>query len=205
MSNADKRSVSTDALETLGNIINEHQKRDAIHIAVEPVIAGERLSPGAHVGPRADGTWGTEAERHLGIVDPFLTANVRKGQRFWLLVYPRKITSLRHVWSHPDFSDPDPHAEQTAEAVSKRLTESAEKKASENWLRSYAAELPDGGATLENLLIHTKEHIEYGDYWSEGGRFEGISLPMEFWHHYEIYTGEKVEDGKKESFFSCSC
>ena len=40
---SDKRSVATDALETLGTIIDDTQKRDAIHLAVEPVVAGERL------------------------------------------------------------------------------------------------------------------------------------------------------------------
>lgn len=34
MSNAEKRSVSTDALETLGKIIGPNEKRDAIHLAV---------------------------------------------------------------------------------------------------------------------------------------------------------------------------
>lgn len=61
---ADKRKVSTDALETLGTIIDSGQKRDAIHLAVEPVIAGECLAPGAHVvinqgvaTERIDRTW----------------------------------------------------------------------------------------------------------------------------------------------------
>ena len=52
MSNAgdgDKRTVATDALLTLGTIIGPAEKRDAIHLAVEPVIAGEKLRPGDHV------------------------------------------------------------------------------------------------------------------------------------------------------------
>lgn len=40
---ADKRTMTTDALETLGTIITEHEKRDAIHIAVENVVAGAKL------------------------------------------------------------------------------------------------------------------------------------------------------------------
>ena len=40
---ADKRSVTTDALEPLGTIIGEGEKRDAIHLAVEPMTADERL------------------------------------------------------------------------------------------------------------------------------------------------------------------
>ena len=96
----DKRKVSTDALETLGNIIGPNEKRDAIHLAVEPVIAQEILYPGQNVG--ADGT----TNNPVGIVDPFLkVSKVYPGQRFWLVIYPRQINSLRHVWSHPAFPD----------------------------------------------------------------------------------------------------
>jgi hypothetical protein len=108
MSDVDKRSVHTDALATLGTIISENEKRDAIHIAVEPVQASEELWPGHHVA------WHDRRKRQvkhanrsapgIGIVDPFLTGKVAAGQWFWLLVYPRQITSLRHVWEHPSFS-----------------------------------------------------------------------------------------------------
>lgn len=35
--NKDKRTVTTDALETLGKIHEREEKRDAIHLAVEPI------------------------------------------------------------------------------------------------------------------------------------------------------------------------
>lgn len=94
--------MSTDALETLGTIIGNDEKRDAIHLAVENVVAGHTLRPGDDVGFLDDGTVGT-CETPLGIVDPFLKTSVKMGQRFWLVVYPRQIKSLRHVWEHPDF------------------------------------------------------------------------------------------------------
>ena len=110
---ADKRSVSTDALETLGTIIGPGEARDAIHLAVEPVVAGERLKPGENVGLGPDGKAyspetgltfpGCRQVKALGIVDPFLKAPVKAGEMFWLVVYPRQIRSLRHVWEHPDF------------------------------------------------------------------------------------------------------
>src|SRR5690242_3701044 len=96
----DNRTVHTDALETLGSIIDEREKRDAIHLAVCPVVAQEPLSPGDHV--TADG-WGARYRKDVnpvGIVDPFLETNVNQGEMFWLIIYPRKISSLRHVWSH---------------------------------------------------------------------------------------------------------
>src|ERR1041385_3217026 len=98
----DKRSVFTDALETLGTIIDENQKRDAIHLAVEPMVAKEYLKPGEHV--TADGVSCIPYRKHsVGIVDPFLEKTVQPGERFWLVLYPRTIKSLRHVWEHPAF------------------------------------------------------------------------------------------------------
>lgn len=105
---ADKRSVSTDALETLGMIHFKPEHRDAIHLAVEPIEAGEQLHPAQPIGIGSDGkAYGRNngTIKVLGIVDPFLAHPVQAGQRFWLVVQPRRITSLRHVWSHPDFPE----------------------------------------------------------------------------------------------------
>ena len=85
----------------VGELIDTEARRDAIHVAVAPVEAAEDLLPGQHVGllaGRASG--GIEP---VGVVDPFLKAVVRQGQRFWLFLYPNTVTSLRHVWTHPAF------------------------------------------------------------------------------------------------------
>jgi hypothetical protein len=110
MSHADKRSPSTDALETLGMIHFKPEARDAIHLAVEPIEAGMDLEVGSDVGVGADGKayhkgYEFRVINPVGIVDPFLPRSVKKGERFWLVVYPRMITSLRHVWSHPAFEE----------------------------------------------------------------------------------------------------
>ena len=97
-----------DALTTIGTLIT-NGRRDAIHCAVEPVIAGERLVAGDHVGITNTAEDGQRATRSagtlIGIVDPFLNVVVNKGQMFWLCVYPRTITNLRHAWSHPLIED----------------------------------------------------------------------------------------------------
>ncbi len=98
-----KHTVSTDALDTLGNLIDETASRDAIHLAVEPIMADHSLFPGIHVGITDEGKASRYVSPHVGIVDPFLKEMVRKDERFWLIVYPRQITSLRHVWTHPAF------------------------------------------------------------------------------------------------------
>lgn len=87
----------------VGNLIDTNDaRRDAIHVAVAPVEAAEDLLPGQHVGLVA-GRASAEAES-IGVVDPFLTSPVLKGQRFWLFLYPNTVTSLRHVWTHPAFA-----------------------------------------------------------------------------------------------------
>lgn len=90
-----------------GQLITDgDRRRDAVHVAVAPVTAGHRLTPGQHVGLSADSydvAGDTPPHRRIGIVDPFLTAPVEEGQRFWLFLYPNSITGLRHIWSHPAF------------------------------------------------------------------------------------------------------
>lgn len=179
----DKRSVSTDALETLGTIIDEKAGRDAIHLAVEPAIAAEKLYPGQDVGFVAGGVG--RCDKPLGIVDPFLKAPVQPGQRFWFVVYPRQITSLRHVWTHPAFPE-----------------NAAVQSVAEKWLRDYAGKV---GVTYEDLMYHAKDHAITGDLWNEGGRFEGEYLHDDFWDHYEAVTGGKVASKNRSNFFSCAC
>lgn len=121
----DTRSPITDALETLGMIHFKKEKRDAIHLAVEPVIAAALLYPGQRIGiingkacpvgyhyvpcksEEIDGVNHNGFTRvnvpYQGIVDPFLTTDVQIGDKFWFVMKPREVRSLRHVWEHPDF------------------------------------------------------------------------------------------------------
>ncbi len=188
MGKTDGRKVSTDALETLGTIIDDTQKRDAIHLAVLPVVAGERLFAGQDIGID-DGKAVTKA-KHTGIVDPFVKGPIQEGQRFWMVLYPRMITSLRHVWSHPAFADGDEGAKPSVNA------------ASEAWLDSFAA---DKGLSRAEIIEAANARIDSGDYLCEGGRWEGEYVPEEFWPHFENVTGRKVHEGDRNNFFSCSC
>lgn len=117
MSNADSRSPSTDALDTLGMIHYKPEHRDAIHLAVEAVEAACVLKPGQRIGivdgkAFPAGTLITNTRNlysqtskvpYHGIVDPFLFRDVVKEERFWFIMKPREVRSLRHVWEHPDF------------------------------------------------------------------------------------------------------
>ncbi len=192
----DKRSVSTDALETLGTIIDEGAGRDAIHLAVEPVIAGEDgLQPGQHIGIQ-DGHAFSDGVKYVGIVDPFLLRPVRIGERFWLVVFPRQITSLRHVWSHPDFPEPSERVKLTTPPTD------AERAASEEWLRQYIAshDAPD----YHTLIAATVEAQYAGtDYLYIRGQDAHGEIPDEVYDHIERVIGEPLEN--RPGWFSCSC
>ena len=86
----------------VGKLADGNAKRDAIHIAIAPVVAAEELTPGQDIGPLADGRFGP-CDKPIGIVDPFLRESVGEGERCFLFLYPNTITSLRHVWTHPAF------------------------------------------------------------------------------------------------------
>lgn len=96
-----------DSTPQLGQLVDACEKRrDAVHIAVAPMTAAVKLRPGEHVGfAKPDSfEFAAAGDEPIGIVDPFLTADVEPGQRFWLFLYPGSITGLRHVWTHPAFT-----------------------------------------------------------------------------------------------------
>ncbi len=90
-------------------ISDDEQRRDCIHVAICPVIAGEEIYPGDHVGFLNGSRDVVIGENHIdvvliGIVDPYLKRPVNRGDRFWLFLYPGTVTSIRHLWTHPAFN-----------------------------------------------------------------------------------------------------
>ncbi len=189
---ADKRTVSTDALETLGTIHTREEKRDAIHLAVMPVEAGMDLEPGEDVRLVRGKALSANQHNGIGIVDPFLREAVLEGQRFWLVIYPRKINSLRHVWSHPDIDD-EPGTE-AAIVVNDKIKEMSEK-----WLRTFCASSNCPG--YDEVMRRAVENDD-PDYLHFGDDACG-EIPPEFWDHVEVVTGKKMTN--RASWFSCSC
>lgn len=178
----------------LGHIITTPQQRDAIHVAVAPVVAATRLSPGEHV--LVDQYGARASSKGIGVVDPFLREEVKKGETFWLFLYPGTITSLRHDWTHPQM--PVGEATKTPEPV---------RSESEQWMRRWA---------VRNMLA---DLMDYGYASSEDGAYEyairaGHDMSVgpcensrdhideEWWNHWEAITGKQ---GQRDEYFSCGC
>lgn len=150
----------------LGHIIETEQSRDAIHVAVAPVIAGERLPPGAHVN-LIHGKAATSS-KPIGIVDPFLKRDVMPGQKFWLFLYPQTVTSLRHEWEHPAFP---------------KQADSPDRSSSERWMRSFC---DNEGLDYDEVLTRMdKDDVNSGD--------NQLDVTEEFRHHFLILTGRVCE------------
>lgn len=174
----------------IGQIITTEQHRDAVHMAIVPVVAGDLLQPGQHVGLKSGrAVRPSKSIKTVGIVDPFLVTGPIGGERFWLFLYPGSITSLRHDWTHPAFKEEAPKP--------------APMGRDEAWLRSFAED--EAHISYEELLDGTKEHLAFDEYMCEGDKWDGFILPDEFWDHYGAVTGTKIPDDRRYSFFSCSC
>jgi hypothetical protein len=179
-----------DTLSGLGKIIDSPQERDAVHIAVAPVVASENMAPGNRICFTAQGD--TENVRlsmpndadAIGIVDPFLRNLVLAGEKFWMFLLPNTITSLRHDWTHPDF-------------------DSVEGNESRRWIEVFAAQLDQTYNRLMEAADLWDHHKEYTFDNSERYKVFDHDKWGDFWDHYEIVTGKKVEDAS--SFFTCSC
>lgn len=203
----DKRTVTTDALETLGFIIGDNEKRDAIHLAVDPIEAAEDLKPGQHVSlvfgsGHALGAMGhsKKTKETVGIVDPFLERGPRKGEKFWLVMYPRMISSLRHVWTHPAFPDePGVHAAAPAPAVDPAV------RASTLWIEQFAMDLD---LSYYRLMDAAEDWLDNENYTTDNRETykEYYDKFPEFWEHYKVITGRAPEkEDDRHSFFTCSC
>ena len=167
----------------LGKLIEGSAARDAVHIAIAPVVAGELLNPGDHVGLE-DGK-AVKRMRPIGIVDPFIRVAVLAGERFFMLLYPQTVTGLRHEWNHPAFE---------VEA-----TPAAAPSPSVSWLIDFAHSI---GIDYDDLIEGAKIYLRSG-HSIECPAMEWKETPPEFWGHYEKATGEKVDDRFGDNLFAC--
>lgn len=177
----------------LGTLAPDNAERDAIHIAIAPVEAGEPVSRGQRIA-LVDGKGYvaiTGQGKAIGVVDPFLSVTVNPGQRFWLFLYPSTVTGMRHHWSHPYFTDSGPARDPEGEArrFIEKIADICGKEPSELIEdASRYADHPDFGYTIDNSEDY--KSVDY-DEW------------VEFWKHFSVVTGRSVND--LGCPYTCSC
>lgn len=177
----------SESIDYIGKTLPDGIGRDAIHIAVYPMVANRDMSPGTNVND-------------LGIVDPFLDRPVKAGERFFLFLKPQTIKSLRHVWTHPDIPNEQPN--DTANI--------ANVEESRQWLANFADRL--GQFTVDELIETTRFFVEKRSRYDSsticmGGDIDCYEMETddEFWRHYEIATGTKVNRKDVPNGFRCAC
>lgn len=180
----------------LGELVAFDRPRDAVHIAVIPLVAAEELHPGWMVNVDEAGYAYKVADqyRSIGVVDPFIYGVVEKGQRFWALLRPGSVTGMRHQWTSADF--PEMGVPATAEARS----------ASVNWLVSFAGDkVISYEAMVEGAI--SGEGATFGvDCHGTIAREFGEDVAQLFWDHMEVVTGRKFTVSHRTGTpFSCSC
>ena len=171
-----------DTQENIGKLLKGKVSRDAIHIAVAPMIAGDHMLPGQHVALHGADT-AIVTGKPIGIVDPFLKNPVMPGDRFYVFLYPGTITSLHHQWSHPAFS--------------------GEVEESLRWLTRFAEE---NETTYEHLMqmLHDGQVFFSSTHWQDTLFSEWRK--EDFWEHVENVLGRRVSEKEREgTSFRCAC
>ncbi len=163
--------------------------RDAIHIAVICVVAGEDLLVGQDVSVEKSIAFGRSGSGgDIGVVDPFLELNLDKGDQFWLFLYPNTVTSMQHHWEHPSFNPqaiPPSGNYGDPEGVSKRFLEAL--------CATYGVRWSDFEyAYVEGEGIHMGENDSANDMKDD---------PDFLWHFQNVFGKPPHEDG----YFSCAC
>lgn len=184
---------------SVGKILKDSEGcRDAIHVAVLPVVAGVDIRRSARIKV-AHGTTDVALPAHgpeygdpgIGIADPFLDCVVRKGQRFWMFLLPNTITGLRHDWTHPALDDvrvPGSEAETWLRSFAEKWNFDYDE------LIAEASSIPqaDHFITARGVDLHDAEEL-------------GPDHDL-FWQHLEALTGERYGERHRKVFgWGCSC
>jgi hypothetical protein len=202
----------------LGKLIHEEAERDAIHVAITPVVAAEDMYPGCllkFVYGSTELVRMADYDGAIGVADPFLKfrphpghytydpegenetpCRIRKGDRFYMLLQPGTATGLRHHYFHPALDS----VQQPANEHEKWLREFADR-----WQFDYDQLIYAGTAKSKSdddydryvvargVSLHHRDELCPGEYEA-------------FWEHLEALTGQQFDEQHREGMgWSCSC
>lgn len=187
----------------LGERPDENSLRDAVHVALVPMIAGGNLYPGQKFklkyGTKNVALAGeySNNDEWVGIVDPFLSGwSVEKGQMFWGVLRPNTVTGMRHHWKHPVFDEI---------VEEERVTEQLSRSDAEIWIRNFCDEWNFDYDELIHAATSTGNWVVANgiDLHSSGELGEDHDL---FWANLEVLMDRKFDKAHRGSMgWSCSC
>ncbi len=192
----------------LGTIPKGNEGRDAVHVAIVPACANEQLISGTPVRITRDNkAQSCRVIDAVGIVDPFRAQDnllVSQGEWFWLCLYPKTISGLRHVWDHPCF----PKAEVAPEIKLADLPSNSVSE-SQRWIQDYVRlhclyweYEPDGGYSEFIRYVRDERWIYY--YGSDCHGLGDVKDAEELFQHLSIVLGRRIDASYFEAF-TCSC
>lgn len=182
----------------LGNLAGLGAQRDAIHVAIAPVVADCKIEPGRRIG-FVDGGGvrvGYECPDRgivaVGIADPFLVGPVLRGQSFFMCLFPGTVTGMRHHWSHPSFADVlrEPHADDGGD--------------SRKWIENFSHRLGLSYKTVMDAAARWQRGEGYTNVGDNEQYTDHYYESAEFWRHYAAVTGSATADDEGLPF-SCAC
>lgn len=185
----------------VGQLITTPQQRDAIHVAVAPAEAAQRLYVGDFVRLGLDGkALKSKRSEAVGIVDPFLGndesdrfTSVDVGQVFWIFLFPGSITGMRHAWEHPAF-DSQPAEAPTARALIKKRLYAA--------IVEHAYVEPGEEEQIVQAICTYHDNPERGCMPFDGDQFMN---DHQFWNDLQIITGRQFSNEFRGTYFRCAC
>ena len=195
--------MNNDAI--LGKLIDSDtpQERDAIHVAVVSLIAGENLPKGGkfrlafgttNTAIRGEYNGDQQPSGAIGIVDPFLREwQVEKGKRFWGLLFPGTVTGMRHHWQHPAFENV---------AIAKDEHELWLRKFADKWNFDFDEMIQSGTGTgdPEWRYVTARGRDLHDDSGLDSGE-ENL-----FWIHLEGFTGKTFgHEHRRDLQWACTC
>lgn len=184
----------------LGYFPDEKAERDAVHVAVIPLYAGERLSRGSKVKLKYGSVKVAMCAEYnekdaIGIVDPFLKDyEVPENGRFWCMLFPGSVTGMRHHWAHPSF-------EEDKVPKAKTVHEEWIRDFCDRWNFNYDELINAATSRIPNDWRYVTAHGH--DLHSRAELGEDHDL---FWEHLQELMGDIYDEAHREGMgWSCTC